>query len=156
MNTNVALMRKMVEFYNSVSYTHEYMFGFRHAGNIWMVKVTSEILPFVLALDKASRGAGYALRFKPNRAVKAELLAHGATLVCSEELFEELFADSIYNRGEIFEKLVTEMFGQTWEKDNVPFTDDGDLTVDGIAYQLKFEKATFINEAQMMRMQEAA
>ena len=48
------------------------------------------------------------------------------------------------------------MFGQIWEKDNVPFTDDGDLTVDGIAYQLKFEKATFINEKQMMRMQEAA
>ena len=153
---NTALKEKMVEFYNTNAYTHEYMFGFLFNGNIWMVKVTSQILPYVLVLDKASRGAGYALRFKPNKAVKTQLLAHGATLVCSEELFEELFADSIYNRGEIFEKLVTEMFGQTWEKDNVPFTDDGDLTVDGIAYQLKFEKATFINEAQMMRMQEAA
>lgn len=156
MEKNIALFKKMVEFYNSVSYTHEYMFGFRHAGNIWMVKITSEILPYALTLDKASRGAGYALRFKPNRATKAELLAHGATLVCSEKLFDEICESSIYNKGEIFEKLVTEMFGQTWEKDNVPFTDDGDLTVDGIAYQLKFEKATFINEKQMMRMQEAA
>lgn len=153
---NTALKEKMVEFYNTNAYTHEYMFGFRFNGNIWMVKVTSQILPYILVLDKASRGAGYALRFKPNRAVKTQLLAKGATLVCSEKLFDELCESSKYNKGEIFEKLVTEMFGQTWEKDNVPFTDDGDLTVDGIAYQLKFEKATFINEKQMMRMQEAA
>lgn len=153
---NIALKEKMVEFYNTHAYTHEYMFGFRFNGNIWMVKVTSQILPFVLMLDKASRGAGYALRFKPNKAVKTLLLSKGATIVCSEKLFDELCESSKYNKGEIFEKLVTEMFGQTWEKDNVPFTDDGDLTVDGIAYQLKFEKATFINEKQMMRMQEAA
>lgn len=153
---NIALKAKMVEFYNRYAFTHNYIFGFRFNGNIWLVKVSSEILERVLTLDKASRGAGYALRFKPNRAVKTQLLAHGATLICSEKLFDELCASSKYNKGEIFEKLVTEMFGQTWEKDNVPFTEDGDLTVDGIAYQLKFEKATFINEKQMMRMQEAA
>ena len=59
---------------------------------------------------------------------------------------------SKYNKGEVFEMLVTQHYGQTWVKDNVPFTEDGDLTVDGIAYQIKFEKATFINEAQMFRM----
>lgn len=152
---NTALKEKMVEFYNTNAYTHEYMFGFRFNGNIWLVNVTSEFLPYALTLDKASRGAGYALRFKPNRATKTALLAKGATLVCSEELFNELCEESKYNKGEIFEKLVTEMFEQTWIKDNVPFTDDGDLTVDGIAYQIKFEKATFINEKQMMRMQAA-
>jgi hypothetical protein len=152
MAKNVALFKKMVEFYNTNAYTHEYMFGFRFNGNIWLVNVTSEFLPYALTLDKASRGAGYALRFKPNRGVKTELLAQGATVICSEKLFDKLCAESQYNKGEIFEKLVTEMFGQTWEKDNVPFTEDGDLTVDGIAYQIKFEKATFINEKQMLRM----
>lgn len=153
---NTELKAKMVEFYNTNAFTHNYIFGFRFNGNIWLVNVTSEILPFVLILDKASRGAGYALRFKPNRAVKTLLLSKGATLVCSEELFEELCENSKYNKGEIFEKLVTEMNGQEWEKDNVPFTDDGDLTVNGIAYQIKFEKATFINEKQMMKMQGVA
>lgn len=149
---NTALKEKMVKFYNTHAYTHEYIFGFRFNGNIWLVKVTSEILPYALILDKASRGAGYALRFKPNRAVKTMLMSYGAELVCSEKLFDELCESSKYNKGEIFEKLVTEMNGQEWEKDNVPFTDDGDLTVDGIAYQIKFEKASFINEKQMMRM----
>ena len=149
---NIALKAKMVEFYNRYAFTHNYIFGFRFNGNIWLVKVSSEILERVLTLDKASRGAGYALRFKPNRAVKSYMLSCGAELLCSEKFFDELCASSKYNKGEIFEKLVTELNGQEWEKDNVPFTDDGDLTVDGIAWQIKFEKATFINEKQMMRM----
>jgi hypothetical protein len=79
----------------------------------------------------------------------------GAEVLCSEEMFDELKKMSKYNFGELFEKLITEMNGQEWTKDNVPFTEDGDLTVDGVAYQLKFEKATFITEAQMMRMERA-
>lgn len=149
---NIALKAKMVEFYNRYAFTHNYIFGFRFNGNIWLVKVSSEILERILTLDKASRGAGYALRFKPNRAVKSYMLSCGAELLCSEKFFDELCASSKYNKGEIFEKLVTELNGQEWEKDNVPFTEDGDLTVDGIAWQIKFEKATFINEKQMVRM----
>lgn len=152
MSTNIALKKTMVKFYNEQAFTHEYMFGFRMNGNIWMVKTTSEILEDVLILDKASRGAGFALRFKPNKAVKTFLLSMGAEIICSELYFDEMASKSKYNKGEIFEKLVTEKYGQKWEKDNVPFTEDGDLTVNGIAYQIKFEKASFINEKQMMRM----
>lgn len=153
MEKNVALFRKMVEFYNTNAFTHNYIFGFRFYGNIYMVNVTSEILETVLKLDKASRGAGYALRFKPNKSIKSYMLSLGAEVLCSEQLFDDLCNNSKYNKGEIFEKLITEVHGQTWEKDNVPFTDDGDLTVDGIAYQIKFEKASFINEKQMLKMQ---
>lgn len=149
---NTALFEKMVEFYNSRSFTHEYIIGISFQGNIYMVEITSDLLPFILKLDRASRGNGYSLRFKPNKAAKALLMSKGATLLCSVEMFEELVKDSKYNKGEIFEKLVTEFFGQKWEKDSVPFTDDGDLTVDGIAYQIKFESASFISEKQMMRM----
>lgn len=149
---NSALFETMVEFYNNHSFTHSYIFGFRFNGNIWLVKTNSQILPYILKLDLASRGAGYALRFKPNKAIKTLLLSKGAEIVCSEQLFDATVKESKYNKGEIFEKLVTEKAGQTWEKDNVPFTEDGDLTVDGIAYQIKFEKASFINEKQMMRM----
>ena len=121
-------------------------------GNIYMIKAKSDVLAHVLKLDKASRGNGYALRFKPNNSIKTLLISMGAEILCSAEMFATLCNESKYNKGEIFEKLVTERFGQTWEKDSVPFTDDGDLTVDGIAYQIKFESASFINEKQMMRM----
>ena len=151
---NITLFKKMVDFYNSKAFTHSYIFGFNYKGNVYMVKTDSKILAFVLKLDKASRGKGYSLRFKPNNTIREMLLAEGAELICSVEIFKNLVADSKYNKGEIFERLVTEWFGQEWEKDNVPFTDDGDLTVDGIAYQIKYEQATFITEAQMVRMGE--
>jgi hypothetical protein len=149
---NITLFKKMVEFYNTKAFTHNYIFGFNYKGNVYMVKTTSKVLAYVLKLDKASRGKGYSLRFKPNNTIREMLLAEGAELICSVEMFKSLVADSKYNKGEIFERLVTEWFGQEWEKDNVPFTDDGDLTVDGIAYQIKYEQATFITEAQMMRI----
>lgn len=147
---NIALFNEMVKTYNDKAYTHEYIFGINYKGNIYMVKTTSQLLSLVLKLDKASRGKGYSLRFKPNNKVRELLLSEGATLICSAEMFGKLASESKYNKGEVFEKLVTEWYGQEWEKDNVPFTEDGDLTVDGIAYQIKYEQATFLTEAQML------
>ena len=149
---NIALFEKMVNTYNSKAYTPNYIFGIDYKGNIYKDTVDHEILSLILKLDKASRGKGYSLRFKPNNKIREMLLAKGAQLICSTEYFKKLTSESKYNKGEIFEKLVTEWYGQTWEKDSIPFTEDGDLTVDGIAYQIKFEQATFLTEAQMLRL----
>ena len=147
-----ALFETMVRRYNELSYTHNYIYGFYFQNVVYMVKTTEEIMPYILKLEKASRGAGYALRFKPNKNQKATLLAKGATVLCSKELFDETVKNSKYNKGEIFEKMVTEFYNQNWTKDNIPFTESGDLTINGKAFQIKFEKATFINEKQLARM----
>lgn len=149
---NIALFNEMIRVYDKEAYTHNYIFGIRYKGNIYMIKTTSQLLALILKLDKASRGKGYSLRFKPNNKVRELLLAEGAELICSAEMFDELVKNSKYNKGEVFEMLVTEWFGQEWEKDNVPFTEDGDLTVNGTAYQIKYEQATFLTEAQMLRL----
>lgn len=147
---NTTIFKTLIDWYNEKSYTHFYIFGFSYKGNVYMTHSNSETLPYILKLDKASRGAGYSLRFKPNMAQKLLLLTNSEVL-CSVEFFKETLANSKYNKGEVFEKMVTEKYGQIWEKDNVPFWKDGDLTVDGIAYQIKFESATFTNEKQMAR-----
>lgn len=146
------LFEMMINRYNELAYTHNYIYGFYFQNVVYMVKATAEIMPYILKLEKASRGAGYALRFKPNMAQKTLLLAKGATALCSKDFFDEVVKNSKYNKGEIFEKMVTESYGQKWEKDNVPFTKGGDLTINGKAFQIKFEKATFINEKQLARM----
>ena len=146
------MKKTMIDFYNEKSYTHSYIFGVSYKGTVYAVKATSDVLPYVLTLDKASRGAGAALKFKPNNNQRLMLIAMGAKAVCTTAQLEAQFKATKYNRGEIFEKLVTEMYGQQWEKDNIPFTDAGDIEVDGISYQIKYEKASFINEAQMLRM----
>ena len=145
----------LTAFYNRTAYAHLYVMGFRFNGVIYFVIVKAQMLDHLTKLDKASRGAGYALRFKPDRTQKNMLMTCEPVALCSEAFFDVLCKMSKYNKGEIFEKLVTEYFGQTWVKDNVPYTEAGDIEVDGVAYQIKFEKATFINEAQMMRMRAA-
>ena len=149
---NTALFQKMINRYNELSYTHNYIYGFYFQNVVYMVEATADLMPYILKLDKASRGAGYALRFCPTKEQKALLLSKGATVLCSKNFFETSVKESKYNKGEIFEKMVTEFFGQEWEKDNVPFTEDGDVTVNGVAYQIKFEKATFTNEKILARM----
>lgn len=138
--------------YNAVSAAHNYIFVFNFSGMTYMVKTTAEMLPYICKLDKASRGAGYALRFCPNKSVKALLLSLGATPLCSTHMFDETVASSKYNKGEIAEKLVTEYYGQEWKKDNVPFTVAGDINVNGVEYQIKFEKATFTNEKSLAKL----
>ena len=148
--TNTALLNHMIEKYNALAYTHEYIFGFSYKENIYQAFVSSSFLSSILTLDRASRGAGCSLRFCPTNDIKVALLPYSEVL-CSEKFFNEQVEASIYNKGEIFEKLVTESFGQIWKKDNVPFTDGGDIEVDGTAYQIKFQKATFTNEKALMR-----
>jgi hypothetical protein len=150
--TNTTVFMNLIEGYNAHAFTHAYVFGFIFEGTVWAVKAGSAIMPYILKLDKASRGAGYALRFCPNRQQKALLLSKGAIALCSKDYFNTLCASNKYNRGENFEKLYTEYCGQVWEKDNVPYTEAGDIEVNGIAYQIKFEKATFTNEKSLARM----
>lgn len=150
--TNMVLFERLIEGYNSKAYTHNYIYGFYFQNVVYMVETTAETMPYILKLDRASRGAGYALRFCPNKSQKTFLLAKGATALCSKNFFEDAVKASKYNKGEMFEKMVTEYFGQVWEKDNIPFTEAGDIEVDGKPYQIKFEKATFTNEKILARV----
>lgn len=148
---NLPLFNEMLNKYNRISFTHNYIFGFYFKKNVYYIYITAEILPFILTLDKASRGQGYGLRFSPNNEQKVLLLSKGAKLLCSKEYFDSTVENSKYNKGEIFEKMVTENAGQTWTKDNLPFTMGGDVIINNIPYQVKFEKATFTNEKILAR-----
>lgn len=153
--TNTSLLNNLIDRYNRLAYTHNYIFGFVFKGNVYAVPTTSEVLPYILTLDKAStkNGGGYSLRFNPTTEQKIFLLSKGAELICSKERFDTIVEQTIYNKGEIFEKLCTENVGQVWMKDNLPFTMGGDLTVNGTAYQIKFEKATFTSEKILARLE---
>ena len=143
---NTAIYEALVTTYRARAYAHRYIFGYAYKGTIYASYTDASALTFVTKLDKASRGAGYALRFKPDTMQKLYLLAGKTEVICSAEKFDEIVKSSKYNRGEIFEKIITERFGQQWTKDHIPFDKGADLTVNGVDYQIKFEKATFTNE----------
>ena len=149
---NPTIYNFLISEYNRHSFTHKYVFGFEYKGIIYYSFQNADILPYILCLDSASRGGGYALRYKPTNAQKLLLLSDSKVL-CSAEYFKSEVEKSIYNAGEIFEKLFTELNGQQWIKDNIPFTKAGDIVLNGTAYQIKFNKATFINERQLAKLQ---
>ena len=153
--TNSALFFDMIRKYNKHSFTHKYIFGFSYKGNVYMAHADGNMLSALLMLDKASRGAGYALRFKPTVSQKLFLMT-SASILCSEKFFNETVANSKYNKGEIFEKMVTEKAGQVWEKDSVPFTECGDININGIEYQIKYQGATFTNEKILNKLMNRA
>ena len=151
---NVMLLNAFINAYNNAASTHNYIFGFEFQGNIYATFTDSSVLPFILKLDKASskNGGGYSLRFQPNRKQKFLLLSLNSKIVCSADFFNNECKNSKYNKGEIFEKLLTEKYQQEWKKDNTSFTIDGDLTINEISYQIKFYKGTFMNEREFVKM----
>lgn len=143
-------MRTLVQQYEAKAYTNVYIYGFTYKGMVYAVKVQN-LSDTGLRISKASRNNGYALRFRPNMADKAVFL-NTAIVICTKKQFDNMVANCKYNRGEVFEKLITELCGQVWKKDNTPFNKGADLVHNGVAYQVKFQNATFCNERQLARI----
>lgn len=140
----------MIKHYRTHSAADSYIIGFTYDGNLYMSKV-AEIMPRFLAVEQASRNQGENLRLRIKRQYKKQLLHKGAVLLGSADL---LTAEK-YNKGEIFEKIVTEYFGQTWEKDTVPFWVQGDIEVNGEQIQIKLDSATLMNTKQIAKFKRA-
>ena len=151
------VIKKMLQDgYNEIAYTDQYIMGYAYKGTVYFTITTRHTVDRVTCLEDMSyRNLGYGLRFKPNNEQRLMLMAENCKPLCSKKFLEAETKNSKYNRGEIFEKLITEYFGQEWEKDNIPFTQAGDIEIDGIAYQIKYEKATFTNEATLMNQKKA-
>ena len=132
-------MEKMEMFgcYEKFNKAEKYIIGFAHKGQIYM-EMVEHIDPDMVTLENASRNQGTALRFRPKSAHKAEMLLKAICLGSVKMLLDEK-----YNKGEMFEKMVTEYYGQEWTKDCVPFHKAGDINIDGVEVQIKYQNASF-------------
>lgn len=141
---------EMLRTYETLTAARAYIVGFVHDGKLY--RVDTETLPEGwVKLDRAasSKGGMLKLRLRLSAAVKRELVESGAAqLVGAASLLET--ADR-YNRGERWERLVTEAAGQTWAKDSVPFWVAGDLELNGVQVQVKLDQAEVTNERALAR-----
>lgn len=65
--------------------------------------------------------------------------------------------DEKYNKGVMFEKLVYEMNGQEFRgKDNVRFTEGGDIVIDGKQIQVKYEHARICYDTTLTKLKKGA
>ena len=142
--------RTMIKHYRTHSAADSYILGFVENKNLYMVEV-AEIMPRFLSVEQASRNQGENLRLRIKKNLKKQLMKKNPVCLGSADL---LNTDK-YNKGEIFEKLVTEFFGQTWGKDTIPFWVQGDIEVDGRQIQIKLDSATLMNTKQIAKFKKA-
>ena len=150
---NILVKKYLCDEYNRLAYTHNYIFGYAIKGMIYAARVlnAADLLPYIASLDRASskNGGTFSIKFKPNAEKIAMIAAAAVEIkpVCSVEYMENLFANSKQNRGQIFETLSAEIFnGVQMDAKNAKFTDCGDIVVENVHYQVKFQKATFTDE----------
>lgn len=135
---------EMLRTYNAHSAADAYVLGFAFHGELFAIELP-ELPDAVLKLDHASskRGGQAKIRVRVTKAEKLALIAMGAAVIGK---VEDLEADPRHNRGENFERIVTELNGQRWTKDSVPFWVAGDLNLNGRELQIKLDGAELTNE----------
>lgn len=139
--------------YHALAYTDQYIIAYKVKGVVYFTLCDSHMVDRVTSVEHGHTGDGFALRFKPNMAKRRLLMSHNCTVLCSEKFLVETTKSNKYNTGENIEKLITEFYGQTWKKDKIPFTESGDIVINGISYQIKYEDGTFTNEKQLASLE---
>ena len=144
--------------YRKNSVTSHFLLGFAYYGEMYVVEADYDLLYAVCKLDKASDDNGASLRYAPTYDKKFILLNHGAHKLkdYTEKQFkadcEKAKAEHNYNKGDVFESHIFHMHGQSWHKDNRPFFTHPDIYIDGVGYQIKWERATLCNESTLANL----
>ena len=137
--------------YVATSAAMAYIVGFALNGRAYMVTVRELVQAWVhMDRESTSHGGAYKLRMALNNRIQVALIENGAIEIGDAATI----LATRKNKGEAFEKFVTEYFGQTWVKDSVPYYMDGDLTVNGVKYQIKWENASLTNEGVIRKAME--
>ena len=144
--------------YRKNSVTSHFLLGFTYYGEMYVVEADYDLLYAVCKLDKASRNNGFSLRYAPTYDKKLMLINHGARKLSdyTKEQFKadcnKAKAEHNYNKGEVFERHIFHICNQPWHKDNRPFFTHPDIYIDGIGYQIKWERATLCNESTIAKL----
>lgn len=137
----------MIYWYNRTAGAHSYIVGFIKSGRLYYVKLTFVELTALLKADKcsAARGGYNKIRVRVNSDQAWMFIASGKAVEVGT--VGDLSADSKHNKGENFERIITEkLTSEKWEKDSVPYYVKGDINVDGEEIQIKLDGAELTNE----------
>lgn len=143
---------KMISIYHLNSASKKYIVGFIRNGKVYYVTITFEKLTEMLKACKASskRGGFNKVRVYMSAKLQKEFLENGMAMEIGTP--GQLISDT-YNKGEMFEKLITEtLTADKWEKDSIPFYMAGDIKLNGENIQIKLNGAELTNERCLTNM----
>ena len=127
-----------IRYYRKFSGANAYILGFTYKKENYMA-IVDEIMPRFINIEKASskKGGGEKLQLRLKNEHMEQLIRKGAQKIDYEVVKG--------NNGRAFEMWVQNHFGQTereWDADG--FWMGGDVSVDGIEYQVKFNGAQIV------------
>lgn len=129
--------------YEETTAARRTVFGFEYEKRIYMAILDTIPSRWVkLAQESSKRGGENKLRLEVSKTEKAKLLRK-AVMVGTLEIINTIKN----NKGDSWEKWVTEHYKQAWSKKSTPYYEDGDITVCGEKLQIKWENATLANES---------
>lgn len=140
----------MIRNYRKFSAADSYILGFIYKHEVYMIEV-KEIMPRYMRVEHESskKGGCAKLQLRLPQNYQKQLMRKGAICLGSEDIL-----NGEYNKGVEFERLVSELNGQTFRgKDNVPFYVEGDLEIDGRQVQIKFNGAQIVVERTLKKLQ---
>jgi hypothetical protein len=141
-----------IKYYRQYSAAEQYIVGFLYKKMLYAIQV-EELMPRWLEMKAESHGHAEKLQMNLKQKHKEELIKKGATPICTEHEFLEM--NTIHNKGFTFEKLIFTLNGQgdTWQRDNVGFEVQGDINIDGMEIQIKFQNAQIVAVPTLHRLQ---
>ena len=140
-----------IRYYRKFSGADAYILGFIYKHNLYAITV-DEIMPRFMRVEKSSakKGGHEKLQFRLRNEHKEQLIRKGAQKIGTENDLLEIPR----NKGVSFERMVYRMNGQEpREKDNIRFTEGGDINVNGIEYQVKLEGAQIVEFRTLNKIQ---
>lgn len=140
-----AYMDSMIDFYGNTSFTHDYIFGWIDGDDIKAAFINwNDFRRLLLKYDRAATSKGGMLKIRVKADSKARAILKKTAFVIGKA--SELKQDSKYNKGENFERIITEkLCGEKWSKDSIPYYKAGDVIYNGKSYQVKLENAELTN-----------
>ena len=141
-----------IRYYRKYTGAEQYIIGFLHQHILWAIQV-EEIMPRYMTMKAESKGHAEKLQMDLKAKHKKELIKKGATPLCTEEEF--LAMNDMHNKGFTFERYIFELNGQgeQWERDNVGFWVCGDININGVETQVKFQNAQIVAVPTLHRLQ---
>lgn len=137
-------VKKLLSMYHEISVSKKYIIG-GNCGDIWRFGIFElhELMNNIY-LDigsKTGENGSITIRFRFTNEIKQKVKNNGIYL-CTNEETKQI---KLSNKGYLLEFLVHRYFGRSWQPDNKKWYEYPDISVNGINYQIKGNKATFCN-----------
>ena len=142
--------------YETLAYTNNYVYGFVHRHMVYFTFETGlDVDSCAFDTASTSNGGGQVLRFRPSAKTKKRWLEN-AEFLCTEVEWDAYLEANKHgkqkNRGIAFERILSERYGVTeWAPNNDTFDTAPDMVINGVGYQLKFERAQIIAMSTLAR-----